>query len=121
MNDLRECRCSADYECDRCADARLAFAATRGPERDVDEITEQKPDAKPFRAFRLVAKFEADTREDLARTVYQFADAIEREEVTVGCIGGSTDSVIYELLSDPSITHEKYFAELQDYLKRKGH
>lgn len=44
---------------------------------------------------------------------------IEAEDVTVGVWGSPTDGAIYELLADPSITHDSYHAALRSYLDDK--
>ena len=36
--------------------------------------------------------------------------------MTTGCTGGPSSGYIYELLQDPKITHESYYAELRAYL-----
>jgi hypothetical protein len=70
----------------------------------------------PMRAFRLTLKLDADTREGMAGALRSLADQVDRNELTVGCYGSPSDGAIYELLSDPAMTHERYFAEMHAYL-----
>jgi hypothetical protein len=42
---------------------------------------------------------------------------VEREQLTVGVSGGPHSGAIYELLTDPTQTHERYFREVQEYLR----
>lgn len=73
----------------------------------------------PVRAFRLTMALEADTRTAMAWALRNLADRVEREEVTVGCWGSPSDGAIYELLVDPSVTHDSYHAALRAYLDDK--
>ena len=73
----------------------------------------------PMRALRLTLKLEADDRCELACALRNMADQVEREQLTVGVSGGQHSGAIYELLSDPTQTHERYFREVQEYLKEK--
>lgn len=73
----------------------------------------------PMRAFRLTLKLEADDRTELAWALRNMADQIEREQLTVGVSGGPHSGAIYELLADPTQTHERYFREVQEYLREK--
>jgi len=72
--------------------------------------------AAPHRAFRLTLALEADTDTDMAWALRNLADRIERGEVTRGVWGSPSDGAIYELLTDPSMTHDIYHAELRRYL-----
>ena len=73
----------------------------------------------PKRAFRLTLRLEADDRAELADALRSFADQVDREEVTTGVSGGPSSGSIYELLHDPAMTHERYFADLNEYLSGK--
>ena len=73
----------------------------------------------PMRALRLTLKMEADNRAELAWALISMADQIEREELTVGVSGGPYSGAIYELLADPTQTHERYFQQVQEYLREK--
>jgi hypothetical protein len=70
----------------------------------------------PVRAFRLTLKLDADTREGMADALRDLADQVDRNELTVGCYGSPRHGGIYELLTDPTMTHERYFSELHAYL-----
>ena len=72
----------------------------------------------PMRALRLTLKMEADDRRELAWALRNMADQVEREELTIGVRGGPHSGAIYELLADPTQTHERYFREVQEYLRR---
>jgi len=73
----------------------------------------------PVRAFRLTMALEADTRIDMVWALRNLADRVEREKVTVGVWGSPSDGAIYELLADPSVTHDSYHAALRAYLDDK--
>ena len=75
--------------------------------------------ATPTRAICLTMKIEADTRDDLVSALMNFATQIDREEITTGVSGGYDSGYIYELLVDPTQTHEAYFQQLHAYLKEK--
>ena len=70
----------------------------------------------PVRAFRLTLALGADTRVDMAWALRNLADRVEREQVTVGVWGSPSDGAIYELLADPTVTHDSYHAALREYL-----
>jgi hypothetical protein len=74
------------------------------------------PVRPPVRALRLTLKLEADDRRELACALRNMADQVEREELTAGVSGGPHSGAIYELLTDPTQTHERYFREVQEYL-----
>lgn len=76
-------------------------------------------DGKPHRAHRLVASFEADSREELAWSLRRFADDLDRNQVTVGVSGGSESGSIYSCRHDPNMTHDQYFIDLQAWLKKR--
>ena len=79
----------------------------------------ERPVKPPVRACRLTMALEADTRTDMARALRNLARRIEAEEVTVGVWGSPSDGAIYELLTDPSVTHDSYHAALRTYLDDK--
>ena len=70
-----------------------------------------------MRAVRLTLKLEADDRRELACALRNMADQVEREQLTVGVSGGPHSGAIYELLTDPTQTHERYFRGVQEYLR----
>jgi len=74
----------------------------------------------PVRAVRLTLRIEADTRNDLVSALMNFATQVDREEVTTGVSGGSNSGWVYELLVDPTQTHEAYFQQLDAYLEGKN-
>lgn len=73
----------------------------------------------PSRAFRLTLKLEADDRHELASALINMAHQIERDQLTVGVSGGAYSGAIYELLTDPAQTHQRYFEQVQEYLRDK--
>jgi hypothetical protein len=73
----------------------------------------------PVRAFRLTIALEADTRQGMADALRNMADRVDREEVTTGVWSSPSDGAIYELLADPSVTHDSYHADLRAYLAAK--
>ena len=72
--------------------------------------------APPVRALRLTLALEADTTGDMAHALIALAERIQRDEVTTGCWGSPSDGAIYELLTDPSMTHDAYHKALREYL-----
>lgn len=72
--------------------------------------------AAPVRAFRLNLRLDADTREDLANAMRQMADQIDCDQLSDGVSGSPSSGAIYELLHNPSQTHENYFREMRQYM-----
>lgn len=70
----------------------------------------------PTRAVRLTLKLDADDMQELAWALHSIADRAERGEMTTGCAGGPSSGHIYELLQDPTMTHDAYHAALRAYL-----
>ena len=70
----------------------------------------------PMRAVRLTLKLDADDMRELAHALCGIADRAERGELTIGVSGGPCSGYIYELLQDPTMTHDAYHAELRAYL-----
>lgn len=73
----------------------------------------------PSRAFRLTLKLEADNKHELANALINMAHQIERDQLTIGVSGGYSSGAIYELLTNPEQTHQRYFEQLQEYLRDK--
>lgn len=73
--------------------------------------------SKPVRKLRLTLMLEADTVRDLANALTNLAIDAEREGLSQSCVsGGMSSSYVYELLTNPEQTHERYFAELRAHL-----
>jgi hypothetical protein len=72
----------------------------------------------PQRAYVFGCKLGADTREGLVAELRHFASEIERGEVTAGAFGGPSAGATYAFCHDPTMTHERYFAELDEWLDR---
>lgn len=70
----------------------------------------------PARALRLTIAIEADTSADMALALRNLACRVERDQVTTGMWGSPSDGAIYELLTDPTMTHDAYHAALRQYL-----
>lgn len=73
----------------------------------------------PVGAFRLTLLLDADSRADMANALRNMADRVDRDEVTNGVWGGPSDGAIYELLTDPTMTHDAYHAALRAYLDQR--
>lgn len=73
----------------------------------------------PVRAYRLSLVLEADSDTDMAHALCNLADRIQRGQVTHGVWGSPSDGAIYELLIDPSMTHDAYHAALRAYLDER--
>ena len=70
----------------------------------------------PTRAVRLTLKLDADDMRELSYALRTLADHAERGELTSGVSGGPCSGYIYELLQDPTQTHEGYHSALRAYL-----
>lgn len=70
----------------------------------------------PMRAVRLTLKLDADDMRELSYALRALADHAERGELTSGVSGGPCSGYIYELLQDPTMTHDAYHAALRAYL-----
>jgi hypothetical protein len=71
----------------------------------------------PKRAYRLTLELGADTAQDMAWALRNLAHRIECEKIAgAGTWGGPTDGANYELLTDPTMTHQRFFADLHAYL-----
>lgn len=73
----------------------------------------------PVRAYRLTLQLGADSKKDLVSALEHIASQIEQNEMTTGTWGSPSSGCNYELLIEPNQTHEKYFEDLQLYLKEK--
>jgi hypothetical protein len=69
-----------------------------------------------MRAVRLTLKLDADDLQEMAWALRNMADRAERGEMTTGCTGAPSSGYIYELLQDPTITHDSYHSALRAYL-----
>ena len=85
----------------------------------VDGNVRSSDPAAPMRAMRLTLKLGADDADEMAVALRNLATQIERGELTVGVSGGPCSGAIYELLTDPTQTHENYFRQLHEYLHSK--
>ena len=74
--------------------------------------------SSPERAHVFACKVGADTKEDLVRELRWLAEQIARDELTAGVSGGYGAGAIYAYRHDPAMTHERYFAELEEHLER---
>jgi hypothetical protein len=74
----------------------------------------------PVRAHELIVKIGADTVEDLAWALRTLASDVERGRLTRGCWGSPSDGAIYSYRHDPAMTHDRYFAELDQHLEREA-
>lgn len=77
-------------------------------------------DGAPSRALMLTMKLGADDRAEMADVLRSMADRIEAGDMGgIGMHGAPHSGAVYELLTDPTMTHERYFRELQAYLRGK--
>lgn len=76
--------------------------------------------AVPRRAFHLTLSLGADTKADLVGALESIALRVSRDELTIGVSGGVSSGYIYELLTDPSMTHQKYFADIAKHLSESS-
>lgn len=73
----------------------------------------------PERACRLQLDIQADTRDEMVRSLEYIATAIDRGELSTGCSGGVHSGWTYEYSQHPGPTHEEYCEQLKEYLARK--
>ena len=73
----------------------------------------------PQRACRLTMRLEADTPQDMASLLENFAWRIHAGELTTGVTGGPSSGGIYEFHCAEHPSHEEYFAQLRAYLQEK--
>lgn len=73
----------------------------------------------PVRAVRLTLLLDADDMHELSYALRTIADHAERGELTIGVSGGPCSGYIYELLQDPTMTHDAYHAALRAYLDQR--
>lgn len=72
----------------------------------------------PERGHTLIAKFGANTAEELAWSLRHMADDIQRGQVTEGCSGSPSAGVIYSYKVLPEMTKSRYFSELDQHLEQ---
>ena len=78
------------------------------------------PVKPPVRALHLTLEMGCDTRADMVGALMNLARRIDREELSgSGTWGGYSDGGNWELLTDPTQTHERFFEELTAYLDSK--
>lgn len=85
---------------------------------NIAEIVEKTMIA-PRRAHIFKCDAGGDTAQELAWLLRNFADRIERGDISVGCTGGSSSGGSYAYDHDPSITHESYFAAVDLHLQKE--
>jgi hypothetical protein len=73
----------------------------------------------PKRACQFVLDLQADTRQELADSLYNIASRIERGEMTRGVSGGYSSGYVYELTENEGPTHDEWAANLRAYLDAK--
>jgi len=81
-------------------------------------MTDPSAEVVPVRAFRFTLRLDADSRDDLTQALENIATRIALDELTTGVSGGYGSGYSYELLNDPSQTHERYFADLNAWLAK---
>lgn len=79
----------------------------------LDRMGAHFPEETPLRrAHSIVISAGGDTARDLAHELHMLAERVERGEVTKGCGGGPACGSIYSYIHDPSMTHDRYFQEI---------
>ena len=73
----------------------------------------------PERAHTLIVSIGADTAADLANELRHFADRIDRDDITQGCIGGPVAGSIYSYKVAPEQTHDAYFQQVNTWLAER--
>lgn len=83
-----------------------------------DQPAMATPNPAPQRACRLILEMQADTAEELASALHNFAHLIDRGEVSTGVSGGPHSGAIYELHLGTEPSHNEYFNRVAVYLRR---
>lgn len=84
----------------------------------LDRMGRNLPEETPLlRAHSIVISAGGDTARDLARELYRLAGEIERGELTKGCSGSPLGGSVYSYVHDPSMTHDRYFEEIDRLLR----
>lgn len=73
----------------------------------------------PRRAYVVSVELGADTLEDLVWNLKHIAHEIEHEGGTGTVSGSPSAGYTYRLTHDPTMTHDRYFQEVDRYLKWK--
>ena len=103
---------ATEVERERCA-YQIAVDKLRA------ELAKPVESDAPIRSYRLTLQLDADTLSDLATALMNLSLRADRGELTRGVSAGPDSGHIYELLHDPTQTHETYFSQVREYLKRK--
>jgi hypothetical protein len=74
----------------------------------------------PRRAFELELKIGADSRRDLCDFLTSFVTQLHMDQVTTGVSGGPSSGGSYSLSVDETITHDSYFAAIDQWLAEKS-
>ncbi len=74
----------------------------------------------PMRQYRLTLKLDANSLSELADALFNLSHRVETGEMTAGMSGGVGSGYLYELLHDPEQTHDKYYADIREYLGKKA-
>lgn len=69
------------------------------------------------RAHTLILKFGADSREDMVRALRHLAMQMEKDEISVGLTGGYSWGGMWSYKTDPAMTHDAYFQQLNAELE----
>ena len=80
------------------------------------------PSRGPTRQHDLIIRVGADTVEDLAWALRQFADDALRSGISVhGCSGSPSVGYLYSYRHDPAQTHDAYFQQVDEWLASDAH
>lgn len=72
------------------------------------------------RAHTLICKIGADTLADLCGELREMARKLERHEMTVGVMGGSSVGTTYSYKVRSDQTHAKYFQDIEAWLSEEA-
>lgn len=79
---------------------------------------------KPHRRYQLTLDIGADSYDELLYAIHAFADHMDMnypalDHNTNGASGGVSTGYSYEVKVDTDMTHERWYEELQAYLKAR--
>lgn len=69
------------------------------------------------RAHTVIISAQGDSAEELADMLHSLAHDLERGQMTVGVIGGSSAGAMYSYRINPEQTHDRYFQQIGEQLK----
>lgn len=84
-----------------------------------DKATQFDPSRGPVRQHDLIMRVGADSVEELAWALRQFADEALRSGISAhGCSGSPSVGYLFSYRDNPEMSHDRYFREVDEWLAR---